>query len=46
MTTWKIIVVFRNGETLTRYFDNYNDAVKECVTYWNDNIIKAILDRA
>ena len=46
METWKIIVVFQNGDTITRYFDNYNDAVKEYVTYWNDDIIKAVLDKA
>ena len=46
MTTWKIIVMFRNGETVTQYFDSYNDAVKKYVTYWNNDIIKAILDKA
>ena len=46
MKTWKIIVVFRSGDTITRYFYNYNDAVKEYVTYWNDDIIKAVLDKA
>jgi hypothetical protein len=46
MATWKIIVMFRNGETITRYFDCYIEAVKKYVTYWNEDIIKAVLDKA
>lgn len=45
METWKIIVCFRNGDTMTECFNSYPDALKRYIYYWSMDIIKAILDR-